>query len=141
MVLVPWYLAVLYEDGTGGPDTRAQAQDPNWQTYECNQTDHLDAMLDNSTQVQAGKPKAFNGLSPLPVSGATFTEVRDSKIVRKWFYWDRLSLLAYLSITEQSGLFLSSEGFQSRLRSIRPERRLTSANALCTLFREQGTSA
>jgi len=56
--VVSWYLAVLYEDGIDGPDTRAQAQDPNWQNYKWNQTDHLDAMLDNFTQIQAGKPKA-----------------------------------------------------------------------------------
>jgi predicted ester cyclase len=45
------------------------------------------------------------------VSGALLTEVRDSKIVRQWGYWDQLSLLAQLGITEQPGLFLSPEGF------------------------------
>jgi predicted ester cyclase len=45
------------------------------------------------------------------VSGAMLTEVRDGKIVRDWSYWDQLSLLAQLGITEQPGLFLSPEGF------------------------------
>jgi steroid delta-isomerase-like uncharacterized protein len=45
------------------------------------------------------------------VSGAMITKVRDSKIVREWSYWDQLSLLAQLGITEQPGLFLSPEGF------------------------------
>ena len=45
------------------------------------------------------------------VSGAMLTEVRDSKVVRGWFYWDQLALLAQLGITEQPGLFLSAEGF------------------------------
>jgi steroid delta-isomerase-like uncharacterized protein len=36
---------------------------------------------------------------------------RDGKIVRGWFYWDQLALLAQLGITEQPGLFLSAEGF------------------------------
>ena len=45
------------------------------------------------------------------VSGALLTEVRDGKIVREWSYWDQLSLLAQLGITEQPGLFLSPEGF------------------------------
>lgn len=45
------------------------------------------------------------------VSGAMVTEVRDGKIVRGWFYWDQLTLLAQLGITEQPGLFLSAEGF------------------------------
>ena len=45
------------------------------------------------------------------VSGALLTEVRDGKIVRQWGYWDQLSLLAQLGITEQPGLFLSPEGF------------------------------
>ena len=45
------------------------------------------------------------------VSGALLTEVRDGKIVREWTYWDQLSLLAQLGITEQPGLFLSPEGF------------------------------
>jgi steroid delta-isomerase-like uncharacterized protein len=45
------------------------------------------------------------------VSGALLTEVRDGKIVRDWSYWDQLSLLAQLGITEQPGLFLSAEGF------------------------------
>src|ERR671918_187618 len=40
------------------------------------------------------------------VSGALLTEVRDGKIVREWTYWDQLSLLAQLDITEQPGLFL-----------------------------------
>jgi len=45
------------------------------------------------------------------VSGALLTEVREGKIVREWSYWDQLSLLAQLGITEQPGLFLSAEGF------------------------------
>jgi C-1 hydroxylase len=45
------------------------------------------------------------------VSGAMITKVRDGKIVREWSYWDQLSLLAQLGITEQPGLFLSAEGF------------------------------
>jgi predicted ester cyclase len=45
------------------------------------------------------------------VPGATLTEVRDGKVVRGWFYWDQLSLLAQLGLTEQPGLFLSAEGF------------------------------
>jgi predicted ester cyclase len=43
--------------------------------------------------------------------GGMLTEVRDGKIVRGWFYWDQLALLAQLGITEQPGLFLSAEGF------------------------------
>ena len=39
------------------------------------------------------------------------TEVRDEEVVRGWFYWDQLALLAQLGITEQPGLFLSAEGF------------------------------
>ena len=42
---------------------------------------------------------------------AALAEVRDGKIVREWSYWDQLSLLAQLDITEQPGLFLSPEGF------------------------------
>src|SRR5215217_2587182 len=45
------------------------------------------------------------------VSGALLTEVRDGKVVRLWGYFDQLSLLAQLGITEQPGLFLSAEGF------------------------------
>jgi predicted ester cyclase len=45
------------------------------------------------------------------VSGAMLTEVRDGKIVGEWSYWDQLSLLAQLAITEQPGLFLSPEAF------------------------------
>jgi C-1 hydroxylase len=45
------------------------------------------------------------------VSGTMLTEVRDGKIVREWSYWDQLSLLAQLGITDQPGLFLSPEGF------------------------------
>jgi len=45
------------------------------------------------------------------VSGALLTEVSDGKIVRDWGYWDQLSLLAQLGITDQPGLFLSPEGF------------------------------
>jgi steroid delta-isomerase-like uncharacterized protein len=45
------------------------------------------------------------------VSGALLTELRDGKIVREWTYWDQLSLLAQLGITDQPGLFLSPEGF------------------------------
>jgi predicted ester cyclase len=45
------------------------------------------------------------------VSGALLSEVRDGKIVREWIYWDQLSLLAQLGITDQPGLFLSPDGF------------------------------
>jgi len=45
------------------------------------------------------------------VSGAMITQSRDGKVVRGWFYWDQLSLLAQLGISEQPGLFLSAEGF------------------------------
>ena len=45
------------------------------------------------------------------VSGALLIEVRDGKIVREWSYWDQLSLLAQLGITEQPALFLSAEPF------------------------------
>src|SRR5215212_4581109 len=45
------------------------------------------------------------------VSGALLTEVRDGKIVREWIYWDQLSLLAQLGITDQPGRFVSPEGF------------------------------
>ena len=44
------------------------------------------------------------------VSGVGLTEVRDGKIVRDWTYWDQLSLLAQLGITEQPELFLAPEG-------------------------------
>jgi hypothetical protein len=40
------------------------------------------------------------------------TEVRDGKIVRDWSYFDQLSVLAQLGITEQPGLFLSAEAFE-----------------------------
>jgi len=45
------------------------------------------------------------------VSGTMLTEVRDGEIVRESSYWDQLSLLAQLGITDQPGLFLSPEGF------------------------------
>ena len=45
------------------------------------------------------------------VSGALLTEVRDGKVVRLWGYFDQLSVLAQLGISEQPGLFLSAEGF------------------------------
>jgi predicted ester cyclase len=45
------------------------------------------------------------------VSGAMVSEVRDGKVVRGWFYWDKLALLAQLGIAEQPGLFLSAGGF------------------------------
>jgi predicted ester cyclase len=45
------------------------------------------------------------------VAGAMITQVRDGKAVRGWVYWDQLTLLAQLGITEQPGLFLSAEGF------------------------------
>jgi predicted ester cyclase len=45
------------------------------------------------------------------VSGALLTEVRDGKIVGEWSYWDQLSLLAQLGITEQPRLFLSADAF------------------------------
>jgi steroid delta-isomerase-like uncharacterized protein len=47
----------------------------------------------------------------MTVSGAALAEVRDGKIVREWSYWDQLSLLAQLGITEQPGLFLPPEGY------------------------------
>ena len=47
----------------------------------------------------------------MTVSGAGLTEVRDGKIIRDWSYWDQLSLLAQLGITEQPGLFLAPEGY------------------------------
>jgi predicted ester cyclase len=46
------------------------------------------------------------------VWGALLIEVRDGKIVRDWSYWDQLTLLAQLGITEQPGLFLSAEAFE-----------------------------
>ena len=45
------------------------------------------------------------------VSGAMITQTLDDKVVRGWFYWDQLSLLSQLGITDQPGLFLSPEGF------------------------------
>lgn len=45
------------------------------------------------------------------VSGAMVVEVRDGLVVRGWYYWDQLSLLSQLGISEQPGLFLSAEGF------------------------------
>src|SRR5215216_3601390 len=45
------------------------------------------------------------------VSGALLTEMRDGKVVRLWGYFDQLSVLAQLGISEQRGLFLSPEGF------------------------------
>ena len=42
---------------------------------------------------------------------ALLTEVRDGKVVHLWGYFDQLSLLAQLGISEQPGLFLSPEGF------------------------------
>jgi C-1 hydroxylase len=45
------------------------------------------------------------------VSGAMLVEMSAGKIVRGWFHWDQLALLAQLGITEQPGLFLSPEGF------------------------------
>jgi steroid delta-isomerase-like uncharacterized protein len=45
------------------------------------------------------------------VSGAMVAKARDGKVVRGWFYWDQLSLLSQLGLTEQPGLFLSAEGF------------------------------
>jgi steroid delta-isomerase-like uncharacterized protein len=45
------------------------------------------------------------------LAGALLFEVREGKIVRVWDYWDQLSLLAQLGITEQPGLFMSAEGF------------------------------
>jgi predicted ester cyclase len=47
----------------------------------------------------------------MTVSGAALADVRDGKIVREWSYWDQLSLLAQLGITEQPGLFLPPEGY------------------------------
>jgi predicted ester cyclase len=45
------------------------------------------------------------------VWGALLTEVREGKIAREWLYWDQLSVLAQLGISDQPGLFLSPEGF------------------------------
>src|SRR5215213_4146195 len=45
------------------------------------------------------------------VTGALLSEVRDGKIVRQWGYFDQLSVLAQLGISEQPGLFLSPEAF------------------------------
>ena len=45
------------------------------------------------------------------VSGALLTEVRDGKVIRLWGYFDQLSVMAQLGISEQPGLFLSAEGF------------------------------
>ena len=45
------------------------------------------------------------------VPGVGLTEVKNGKIVRDWTYWDQLSLLAQLGITEQPGLFLPPEGY------------------------------
>ena len=36
----------------------------------------------------------------MTVSGAALAEVKDGKIVREWSYWDQLSLLAQLGITD-----------------------------------------
>ena len=41
------------------------------------------------------------------VSGALLTEVRDGKVVRLWGYFDQLSVLAQLGISEQPGLLVS----------------------------------
>ena len=38
-------------------------------------------------------------------------DIGAGKVVSGWFYWDQLSLLSQLGITEQPGLFLSAEGF------------------------------
>ena len=45
------------------------------------------------------------------VPGTMLTEVREGKITRAWFYWDQLTLLAQLALTEQPGLFLSAGGY------------------------------
>jgi len=50
-------MADFYVDGTNAPDTRAQAQDPNWSNYKWNQNDVVDAMLNNSSAVAADKAK------------------------------------------------------------------------------------
>jgi len=47
----------------------------------------------------------------MTVSGVGLAQVKDGKIVREWSYWDQLSLLAQLGITEQPGLFLPPEGY------------------------------
>ena len=44
------------------------------------------------------------------VSGVMLTAVREGKITRGWFYWDQLTLLAQLGLTEQPGLFLPAAG-------------------------------
>jgi steroid delta-isomerase-like uncharacterized protein len=44
------------------------------------------------------------------VPGAMLTEARDGKITRGWFYWDQLTLLAQLGLTEQPGLFFLPAG-------------------------------
>jgi steroid delta-isomerase-like uncharacterized protein len=48
---------------------------------------------------------------PMTVSGVAVAELRDGKILHEWTYWDQLSLLAQLGITEQPGLFLPPEGY------------------------------
>jgi steroid delta-isomerase-like uncharacterized protein len=45
------------------------------------------------------------------LSGALLFEVREGKVLRVWDYWDQLSLLAQLGISDQPGRFLSAEGF------------------------------
>jgi predicted ester cyclase len=45
------------------------------------------------------------------ISGAMLTEIREGKAVRGWFYWDQLTLLAQLGLTEQTGLFLPAGDF------------------------------
>jgi steroid delta-isomerase-like uncharacterized protein len=48
------------------------------------------------------------------VSGVMLTEVREGKITRGWFYWDQLTLLTQLGLTEQPGLFLPATGSRKR---------------------------
>ena len=45
------------------------------------------------------------------IAGVILTEIRDGKIAREYQYWDQLSLMSQLGLTEQPGLFLSPEGF------------------------------
>ena len=48
------------------------------------------------------------------VPGVMLTEVREGEITRGWFYWDQLTLLVQLGLTEQPGLFLPAAGSRGR---------------------------
>jgi hypothetical protein len=49
--------------------------------------------------------------SPSSCEGLVEKNCLRTKAACGWFYWDQLSLLAQLGITEQPRLFLSAEGF------------------------------